>query len=317
MYFLFRFLVRDHLDVERMAGQIAWTCTLVFALFLVERLTGRNPFAFLGGVPEMTNVREGRMRCQGPFQHAILAGVFWATLLPIVGGSWLSQRKGRFRNSIGILCILGIVGLTASSTPVMAVLVGMVGWLGWTLREFMRPVRWLVLGAMVALHMVMNNPIWHLIGRLNIVGGSTGYHRYRLIQAAVDNFGEWWLIGVNSTWQWGRQMHDVTNHYIRVGVGGGLITLLLFIGTMAMAFRAVGIARRRWRVSPGRTKLCWGVGVALFVQMIIFISISISHSHQNLFVFYCVCAAASSLQSSLPSLQYSRRPAGRLQLSAA
>jgi hypothetical protein len=51
--------------------------------------------------------------------------------------------------------------------------------------------------------------------------------------------------------------------------------------------------------------------------MIIFISISISHSHQNLFVFYCVCAAASSLQSSLPSLQYSRRPAGRLQLSAA
>ena len=40
--------------------------------------------AAMGGVPEITVVREGRLRCQGAFAHPILAGCFWAEQLPLI-----------------------------------------------------------------------------------------------------------------------------------------------------------------------------------------------------------------------------------------
>ena len=297
MYFLFRCLIRDHIDLQRLSSQIAWVSVPVFLAFFVERATGRNPFAFLGGVPEVTAIREGRFRCQGPFPHPILAGVFWASLLPIVFASWLNCGLGRFRDGLGLVCMLGIVVLSASSTPLLAVMVGVGGWVLWKLRDITRAMRWGVLATLVALHVTMNKPVWHLIARVNVVGGSTGYHRYLLIQAAVDHFGEWWLMGVNSTAHWGRMMHDLTNQYVREAVNGGLLGLILFVTAIGLAFRAAGIARKRARGEPRAARMCWGVGVVIFVHTIIFLAISISHSQQNLFAFFLFPAAAGSLHS--------------------
>ena len=41
---------------------------------ILEHLTGRNVFSVFGGVPEFTVIREGKLRAQAAFAHAIVAG---------------------------------------------------------------------------------------------------------------------------------------------------------------------------------------------------------------------------------------------------
>ena len=58
------------------------------------------------------------------------------------------------------------------------------------------------------LHFVMNHGIWHLIARIDLVGGSTGYHRFHLIDKAIAHFGERWLVGRSAQGQPGSRSRD-------------------------------------------------------------------------------------------------------------
>lgn len=94
-YFLFRFLIRDTSDIVR-AFKILAICAIPLAsAMLIEKISGRNAFAIFGGVPLLTAVRNGAVRCQGPFAHPILAGTFGATIFP----SYL--RSGGKQNANG------------------------------------------------------------------------------------------------------------------------------------------------------------------------------------------------------------------------
>ena len=42
----------------------------------------------------------------------------------------------------------------------------------------------------------MKAPVWALIQRIDIVGGSSGWHRYELIDQCIKHFSDWWLMGV-------------------------------------------------------------------------------------------------------------------------
>ncbi len=68
------------------------------AAMLYEKATGRNVFAVLGGVSEMTLIREGKLRAQGAFQHPILAGTFGATVLPLMVGLMRMKDRGLRRD---------------------------------------------------------------------------------------------------------------------------------------------------------------------------------------------------------------------------
>lgn len=71
------------------------------------------------------------------------------------------------------------------------------------LRRHMRMVFWSGVAGLVGLHMVMKAPVWALVARTKIVTGSTGYHRFALIDSAIKNFREWWLVGTYLTGHWG------------------------------------------------------------------------------------------------------------------
>ena len=78
MYFLFRFLVRDFGDIKR-AFKIAAVCIIPLAAAMVqERVTGRDPFAVFGVRNAIVQVRDGALRCSGPFEVPMLAGTFAA-----------------------------------------------------------------------------------------------------------------------------------------------------------------------------------------------------------------------------------------------
>ena len=296
LYFLCRFLVRDWRDIFAFARAAAIVSIPVAAAFLLEKTTGRNMFSIFGGVPEITNIRAGRLRCQGPFTHPILAGYFWAALMPLIAALWWHRPRHRPLVLVGLCACLTVVITCTSATPQGAVIAAVIGAAVFPLRHWMSLVRWgLVVGA-ITLQLVMLNPIWHLFARVPLVRGSTGWYRYVLIDDFINHFGDWWLIGTESRvgW-WAEGEFAITNEFVLQGVEGGLVTLLLFVGIIGVAFYSVGRMcqqtgrTRQLSVRPvtgdasgastptataitprARLAMGWALGVALFVHCVAF-----------------------------------------------
>lgn len=294
MYLLFRMLVREWADVKQVVFGFALISVPVAAAFTVEALTARNMFAVLGGVPEITVVRDGRLRCQGAFAHPILAGLFWASFLPLFFvQAWEGGRR-RLVALAGIAAAGFIIVACASASPITGVMFALIGGLGFFVRSWMQLIRWGVLFALIGLHLVMKAPVWHLISRLDIVGGNSGYHRFLLIDGAINHVHEWWAIGTQvGTRHWGHHTFDVTNYYLVQCLHGGLLLLCLFVALISLAFRAVG---RTWRrVAKDRVTVAWSwaMGVSLFVHATSFLVIS--YFGQITMVWYLLLAMIGSM----------------------
>jgi hypothetical protein len=274
LYFLVRCLIRSWEDIEVAAKGCVVVSVPVLAAFYVEHRTARNLFAFLGGVPAVTIIREGRVRCQGAFAHPIMAGCFWAALVPMIGALYWTGRKGKIWAVVGLATSTTIVSLTASSTPMAAEIIAVIGALAFFVRYRMRAVRWGIVIVLIALHFARDKPVWHLLARIDLSGGSTGYHRYALIDGAIHHFGEWWLLGTRDTEHWGEGLSDLTDQYVLEGVWGGLLTLILFINLITQGFRAAG---RIWRIrnlTRAQLAMAWALGVCLFVHTTNFFGVS-------------------------------------------
>lgn len=270
LYFFFRVLLRDHRDVIDAIRQAAVVAVPVAFAFIVEKITAHNVFAIFGGVAENTWVRHGRLRCQGAFAHAILAGCFWGGLLPQFAALW--WQRSRALAVAGVASAMIIIICCASSTPAMAVIFGAVGALLFPVRGLMPFVRWGLIFGLIALHLFMKAPVWHLISRIDVVGGSTGYHRYRLINEFVNHVNEWWLVGVKSTEHWG--IVDITNQFVKEGIQAGALALLLFCGVIAFAFKGLGQLLRRSEGDPGKLILAWSLGVGIFIHIMNYMAVS-------------------------------------------
>lgn len=294
LYLCFRCILRSPRDIELMARWAAGLSITMAAFFALEKTTGRNAFAFLGGVPEFTIEREGRLRVQGPFPHAILAGCFFAAWLPLVGNLvWKPER--RTLAILGTTAILVCVILCSSSTPVGGVLAGALGMVLWMQRRHMRVVRWGVVGVLIGLHFVMEKPVWHLLSRVSFSQGSTSYHRFMLIDSTIRHVDEWAAIGMKDTSHWGHAMYDLANQYVSEAVRGGMLALVLFVATLGYAFALVGRMVKQSDLTRSTRLMIWGLGVSLFAQLVIFMGISITYSQQALMVLFFVLASIGSL----------------------
>ncbi|MFT5051731.1 MAG: hypothetical protein ACI8QZ_003151 [Chlamydiales bacterium] len=307
MYFIARVLIRSWDDVATLTRVLAILSVPVALAFMVEKTTGRNPFAFFGGVNEITAIREGRLRCQGAFAHPIVAGSFWALTLPWIVLSWIEGRD-RLIATVGIFCSLFIIAASSSSTPVVCVMLGIVGACFFPVRRLMPTIRLGGLLALIGLHFVMKGPVWSLIGRIDIVGGSTGYHRYRLIDQAIYRFEEWALFGTPTTQHWGWGLHDVTNTYLIVGIGGGFLTLLLFIRLLVLGFGISGRMVRAARNLRDRRR-GWTVGVIFFVHSICMIVLGYFGQMDTL--WFIQLGIAASLGDTLTARSRAKRRARR------
>jgi len=294
VYFLFRILVRDLDDADRAVRVFAIICGVLAALMLNERVTGHNVFSIFGGVPELSAIREGNLRAQGPFAHPILAGTFGAILLPLFLGLWW-RHKYRKTAVLGIISAVVMVVVSASSTPIMATLAGVGALFFWPFRKWMRAFRWGVLAMLVALHLVMKAPVWALIGRIDVMGGSS-YHRYELINQFILHFSEWWLTGTRYTSSWGFYMHDLSNQFVTEGVEGGLITFCLFLWIIVCCFQALGRARKSRFSDLSSRKGVWALGATLTACLAAFIGTSFFD--QTIVAWYALLAMIAG--SALP-----------------
>ncbi|MBN1806108.1 MAG: hypothetical protein JW837_12740 [Sedimentisphaerales bacterium] len=268
LYWLFRINMNSWDDIK-LVTKIFAVCSLVLAVLVgLEWTTGKNPFVVLGRVG--TVVREGRYRCQASFPHSIMLGLFWATLVSLFIG-FARQKKDKLLFWLAVAACVFIVAATSSSTPILTLFIVLFLMFGYKWRQYTAPASCGLFALLIALHIVMKAPVWHLIARINIIGGSTGWHRFNLIDRAIKHFGEWAFLGCRSTEHWGWGLADVTNEYILEGIRGGLVTLFLFLVMIYMALRTlIRLSLRKHK----QQFLTWCLFVAFIGHCVSFFGVS-------------------------------------------
>jgi len=287
LYWVLRQVVRSWEDL-RFAYLALAVCAVAMVPFVAfEEATGINPFTVLGRVT--TAFREEQYRCQATFPHAIMMGLFWATLVPLFIGFAKQQARYRALLWAGVAASAFMILATASSTPILTLMMVAGLLLAFPLRRYTGNAAWGVVVLLFALHMVMRSPVWHLLARISVVSGSTGWHRYHLINEAVNHFSEWLVLGTRDTAHWGFGLEDVTNQYILEGVRGGFVTLVLFCVILFIAARVF----LRLALQPRERSeqyLAWASFVTAVAHGISFIGVS--YFGQIAMIWYLLLAGA-------------------------
>lgn len=301
-YFLLRYLIRTPDDVRRTIKTLAVIMAIIAPLMLWEHWTGHNLFSWFGGVDALSPVRNGRIRAQGPFAHSIIAGTCGAALLPLFLSLWWSG-KNRLIVIAGVIASTLMAVASSSSTPIATYVAGVGALCVWPLRRNMRPVRWCLVGGVIALHLVMRAPVWFVISRMSGVLGGSGWHRAQLIDQFIRHANEWWLIGTRNSAYWGLDMWDAINAYVSAGVNGGILTFCLFISILALAYRTVGRARALAETRATQLQV-WALGAGLFANTVAFFGIV--YFDQSAIVWYALLVMISVTSASVLSARRAR-----------
>ncbi len=299
MYFLFRCLVRDMDDFRQLIIALACFSLPVAFFFFLEHRTGRNIFSVFGGISEITPVRQGKIRAQGAYPHSIIAGSFWVTQLPFfLALWWQEQGTKKWLTAISSLSVLFIIYACASSTPVSGLVAVAIGFACYMFRQQMSFIRWGLLATIAVLHLIMKGSVWSLIARIDLVGGSTGYHRSVLIDQTIHHFSEWWLLGTRSTAHWGWGLVDTCNMYVNEAVTGGFFALILFFLVIALAFKGISTLFSSLEEKSPDYIFSWALGVSLFTHCVLFLGVS--YFGQIGVIWYLLLATIGSLTVSQP-----------------
>jgi hypothetical protein len=311
-YFFVRCVIVDFDDIVACVRTLAYVSVPAAVLMFVERTTMHNPLSIFSGVPALSAIRDGHVRSQGAFRHAILAGTFGATEFPLFVALWFDKSRRRWLAMAGMVASLVIVGTAGSSGALMAVAGAILGLGLWKWRTRMRLVRRGTVLVIIVLALVMNAPVWYLFAKMSDLVGGGGWHRAFVIDTAVAHFNEWWLFGTTYTAHWGPggeviaanpDMMDITNQFVVEGVKGGLLKLILFVAIIVGCFKIVG---RRVREEEGnlfRGLLFWSMGASLFAHCLSFMSVP--YFDQMIIVWYWLLAAISSV-ALIPSQEESK-----------
>jgi len=299
IYFLVRIFCQSLDDVVMICRITVVVLMLVAVEMLYEKLAVHNLFSAVGGVDKIPEIRKGIIRASGSFAHPIIAGTVGSVCLPLIIGLWQQNRKTAF---VGIVVCVVMLFASGSSGPIMGALAGLGALFMWRWRHWMRLVRWTAVIGYIMLDFLMKDPAYYIIARIDLVGGSTGWHRAALIEAAFKNLHEWWLGGTDYTrhWMptgvpWSPDHTDITNYYLHMGVVGGVPLMLLFVAILAKGFSYVRQTLQQLDdLLPGSCFMVWALGSSLFVHAVT--CISVSYFDQSFGFLYLTLAAIGSVR---------------------
>lgn len=314
-YFGFRGLIKDEEDLRWLLRTLIVLLVPFAFLIGIERVTGHNPFAFMGGIAEGNFIRDDKIRCMGSFRYPVTLGTFAATFLALYIGLWRSKTERRFAY-IGIALCLWIVWATNSGGSFSALGVAVIAWMLWYARKNMRAVRWGILGLLAALALVMKAPVWYILDRVTF--GGNAWHRAYLIDCAFRNLDKWWLVGMplQDTANWFPYIlvatggADITNQYLVFGIDAGIGAIVLFILLISRAFGQIGSAMTKLdpTVPEERTTgfLLWGLGSLMAVHLVNWFGIS--YFDQVYVIWFLQLAAVTSITERILREPYVSQP---------
>lgn len=299
-YLFLRTFIRTKEDILRAIKVLLLVVIIIAPCMWSEHNTRHNKFSIVGA-QELSNIRHDRIRAQGPFAHAIIAGTFGVVMVPLFVGLYWNQRKYWYLSSLGIAGSATIMIASSSSTPIMSLPAGLLALSMWAFRNKMSLMRRIFLVMLVITQLFMNHPIWFLIDRVSGILGGSGWHRAMLIDNFVRHFFDWFLIGTRDNPNWGWSMWDVDNAYVAAGLMGGLLGFILYIKIFVKAYQFLGESRRlaesgNWSENNqsnahGDARLVWAIGSALFANSIAFFGIV--YFDQSILAWYTLLSIIS------------------------
>ena len=292
-YLAVRFFVPDGEALRRTIKVFAAICVVHGICMVNEQITGVNVFNLVGGVPiEGSIIRAGELRSSG-MMGPLGEGPFAGVLLPLFIWLW-KEEKSRMIAFAGIAGALAMLITAHASTPWMAVGGGLLGLSFWPLRKHMRVIRWGFVLTLVALHLYMKSPVWHLISDVNITGDSSSYHRYTLVNQTILHFWDWCLLGYKNYAAWDWDMWDTSNLFVTTALTGGLISLVCLIAAFKRSFAAIGTARKLVEGDRRQEWYLWCLGSTLLAVVVTSFGIAFLYQAQlELFALFGFIAVAT------------------------
>jgi hypothetical protein len=310
-YLAVRFLIPDRDTLQRTVKVVAVISIIQGASMMSEHFTLQNVFSFAGALPP--TIRDGHVRSEGAMGN-LWGGASAGVMIPIFLWLW-KQEKSRLAACAGLTGATAMVFATYASTPWMAYGASLLGLAFWPLRKQMRLIRWGIVSALAGLHLVMHGPVWSLIEKIDLTGGSSSYHRYELVDNCIRHFSEWWLVGCKYYNSWGFGMFDLCDQWVAVAVTGGLVTFVLYIMVFSRSFGALGNARKHVEGDRRQEWFFWCVGSALFAIVVSSFGVNFNVYLQLMFFTFlaCISLAAFEVMRPAPQAQTARTPHPQLE----
>jgi hypothetical protein len=301
-YLVARFCITNQHQLRTAIKWIAIVLTVLAILGLVESFSGWQPYLPLTRYcpwrPELrlAEPRSGLNRAIGPFGHPIMFGMAFALFLPLV---YSLRCERRWRGAAFFLSIMIILGALSSmsSGPIMMVIAAILCLVMENFKRWVKPLLYLSVIMCVMVGIVSNRPFYHvMLSYLNPIGGSW-WHRAKLIDLAIEHFGEWWLIGYGGKDPgWGDYLGsnhtDVTNEFILAGVQYGILGVIALCSVLVVVFS--NLIRMHNSATEHQVKsLAWALGSSIFATIVVFMSVSFFG--QILTLFYCILGIVGSV----------------------
>ncbi len=287
-YFYGTSYIKDYDDIRRYSLYLCFVLAPLAFFMFSENQTRQNSYKLLGAKNPEAVSRDGRIRAQGPFAHSILAGTAGATCIPLV---IIALRRRKSVGIIGLISCAVIVYSSSSSGPILTTAAAFGSLYLWKLRDRLGLIKVVGVLMVIAASLAMMRPPWHLMARVNIVGGSTGWHRARLMDKGLEHLGDWWFAGTDYTrhWMasgvnWSPNHVDMTNYFLHLGVIGGLPVMVALIIIILRSFKNIGIETDRlFKSGSSDSFVLWAIGSSLFAHTITFLSVSY---YDQMFIFF-------------------------------
>jgi hypothetical protein len=305
-YLAARFIITSRARLLSVIKCVGVLLVPLAVLGVIESTTGWRPFYPLvryspwfreGSGRFVSEGRLGLARAVGPFSHPILFGGSFAMFLPLI--YYLRHEKDEWHSLAYILSVAALLGAfsSMSSGPWVMMITAIFCLAIEGRRKWIKPMFGFLVFSCIFVEIAANRPFYYVIASWANPLGGAGWHRAKLIDLAIQHFGEWWEVGYGlKDPGWGPALGmgftDVTNQFILVGVRYGILGVIVLCLILVTAFRGL-ISTHRKVPDPIMKSLCWAFGSLLFSTVVCWMSVSFFG--QLMPLFYCCLGMIGSL----------------------
>ena len=279
-YIAFKSIISKNVELEVLIKDFTVILTIFTIVVTVEYALRYNLFKLLNGVDYLW-LRGDKVRCWGSFRHPVLLGSVGATFLPLYIG-FIVKDGYKTKWLVGAFASFLIVYYSSSSTPLIAFAFGILAWPIWFIRRSRRTIYSVLITIFIVLVIIMEAPIWFILGKISKITGGTGYHRSYLIDSALRDINKWWFMGIDIKETAGWMPYvleitggvDITNLYIWYGVTAGIIPILLLVYLLGKILNTCFVLSINSGYERSYKITIWSLGVVIFVHSLNWFSIT-------------------------------------------
>lgn len=241
VYFVARKAFSNTENIKSLFPIVAFTAIFMCVMGVYEAITWHSPyhkFYFSLGYTDRSvgysEVRHGMLRAQG----STLVSIYFGMAMMLITGFIWSLKGYVKKNShylISFFCAILATVSCLSSGPWIALAGFFFLLLYFKKTSFIKPSIITLLLLCFAIEFASNRHFYNLIDYIAL-DKQTAWYRTRLLEVAVSQWRDFWLVGVGSNWphHWaslldGRQHIDIVNNFLIVAIYGGLPAMFMYI----------------------------------------------------------------------------------------